>query len=124
MTRRLPGSLRDLPWEPAPSFLGLDEASTDFDRARAVILPVPYESTTSWGGGAGRGPAAILEASRYVEVYDPELEDEPARHGIHTLPALELTRMAAALGYRSGPDHYRLRGLQGASRRARRGTNR
>jgi agmatinase len=106
MTRRLPGSLRDLPWEPAPSFLGLDEASTDFDRARAVILPVPYESTTSWGGGAGRGPAAILEASRYVEVYDPELEDEPARHGIHTLPALELTREGSTAAMRELEEAY------------------
>jgi agmatinase len=88
----LPPSLRSLPWEPGPSFLGLDEEGTDFERARAVILPVPYESTTSWGGGTRNGPAAILDASRYVEVYDQELDAETVRHGVHTLPALDLTR--------------------------------
>jgi agmatinase len=38
------------------------------------------------------GPRAILEASRYVELYDQELGCDPSRNGIHTLPALELTR--------------------------------
>ena len=56
-----------------------------------VILPVPYESTTSYGGGTRGGPRAILEASRYIELYDQELDGEPWRAGIATLPQLELT---------------------------------
>lgn len=75
--------------------MGLDDEASRFETARALILPVPYESTTSWGSGARGGPRAILEASRYIEVYDQELDDEPARVGIHTLPALELTRAGA-----------------------------
>ncbi len=88
----LPASLRALPWELPRSFLGLDERATRFEDARAVILPVPYESTTSYGGGAREGPRAIVEASRYIEMYDQELDDEPWRPGIATLPPLELSR--------------------------------
>jgi agmatinase len=88
----LPVGLGDLPWELPHTFLGLDEALSDFGSASAVLLPVPYESTTSWGGGTRQGPFAILGASRYIELYDREFDCEPAQVGIHTLPSLELTR--------------------------------
>lgn len=87
--------LRDLPWELPHRFLGLDEEASAFETAGSVILPVPYQSTTSWGGGTRAGPGAILEASRYIELYDQELDSLPYRTGIHTLPALELTREGA-----------------------------
>lgn len=92
-----PPALADLPWEPPPTFLGLDAAASAFETARAVVVPVPWEATTSYGGGTRLGPRAILEASRYVELYDQELDEEPgALFGIHTLPALELSRAGAA----------------------------
>jgi len=92
----LPPGLDGLTWELPHTFLGLDEAASDFASAKAVLLPVPYESTTSYGGGAREGPRAILEASRYIELYDQEVDCEAAtRIGIHTLPALELTRAGA-----------------------------
>jgi N1-aminopropylagmatine ureohydrolase len=83
---------RELRWELPHNFLGLDEDASAFDPAGAVIFPVPYESTTSYGGGARGGPGAIVGASRYIELYDQELGREVSRVGIHTLPALELTR--------------------------------
>jgi agmatinase len=73
----------------------LDEEASAFLEARAVILPVPYESTTSWGGGTRGGPGAILSASRYVELWDQELGLDPSSVGIHTLPALSLSRAGA-----------------------------
>ncbi|HEX9886885.1 MAG TPA: agmatinase [Longimicrobiales bacterium] len=88
--------LPDLPWELPHRFLGLDDEASAFEPARAVVLPVPYEATTSWGSGTRNGPRALLEASRYVELYDREMDLEPAGVGIHTLPAVELTR--------AGPD--------------------
>ena len=92
----VPSSIEDLPWELPHSFLGLDQPSDSFDRADALLLPVPYESTTSFGGGTRRGPRAIIDASRYVELYDQEFGCEPGeRLHIHTLPALELTRAGA-----------------------------
>ena len=83
--------LRELGWELPRNFMGLDEDAADFARARSVILPVPYESTTSYGGGTSQGPRAILEASRYIELYDQELDSEPWESGIATLPSLQLT---------------------------------
>jgi len=88
---RVPEALRELGWELPHNFLGLDEEASAFDRAKAVILPVPYEATTSYGGGTASGPSAILEASRYIELYDQELDAEPYEVGVATLPALELT---------------------------------
>jgi agmatinase len=91
-----PGSPRpegeSLPWELPHTFLGLDEVASDPEKARAYILPVPYEATTSWGSGTRNGPRGILEASRYVELWDQELKADPSLVGVHTLPALELTR--------------------------------
>lgn len=77
------------------NFLGLPESDTDLQRARAVILPVPYERTTSYVGGTARGPEAIIDASRNVELYDEELESEPYRVGVHTARPLDLSRLEA-----------------------------
>jgi agmatinase len=67
------------------NFLGLPEAVSDPARARGWLLPIPYEATTSYGSGTRDGPAAILAASRQVELYDQEFGAEPAmNYGIHT----------------------------------------
>ena len=42
------------------------------ENARVVVLPVPFEATTSYGGGTSGGPAAVLSASRQVDLYDHE----------------------------------------------------
>jgi agmatinase len=91
------GPVRDpgLPWELPHTFLGLDEEASAFSAARTLILPVPYESTTSFGGGTRSGPSGIIEASRYIELWDQELGLDPSTVGIHTLPAFELTREGA-----------------------------
>jgi agmatinase len=74
------------------NFLGLPEEVASFERARVVVLPLPFEATVSYGHGTREGPAAIIEASKQVELYDREFDDEPAlRYGIHTLPALTLS---------------------------------
>lgn len=105
--RGVPAPLGDLPWELPNSFLGLDQPRGSFERSRAVILPVPYESTTSFGGGTRWGPRAIIDASRYVELYDQEFGCEPGdRLHVHTLPALELTRAGAASAMAELRDAY------------------
>ena len=76
----MPAGLEDLNWELPHTFLGLDEAAGDFENASAVIFPVPYESTTSYGGGTRQGPGSIIDASRYIELYDQEFDCE-AREG-------------------------------------------
>lgn len=73
---------------PRRNFGWLDEEHSDYARARVVVLPVPYDSTTTARAGARDGPAAIIDASADMELYDLALDREPYRHGIHTLPEL------------------------------------
>ena len=67
------------------TFLGLEPIEKDVD---IVVLPLPYELTTSYGTGTSEGPKACIEASMQVELYDANLkEDLPAGLGIHTAKA-------------------------------------
>ncbi len=61
-----------------------------FDQARAVILPVPLERTTSYVGGTKNGPREILEASSHMELWDDELGIDVHPAGIFTLPEMAL----------------------------------
>lgn len=74
---------------PSENFLGLDEEFSSYEGSAAVVLPIGYEGTVSYGQGTREGPRAIINASRQVELYDRDLDDEVAlRYGVHTLPAL------------------------------------
>lgn len=73
---------------PQANFASLDDEYASFERARVVVLPVPYDSTVSARAGTRDGPRAIIEASADMELYDVGLGIEPYRHGIHTLPEL------------------------------------
>ncbi len=57
-----------------------------FDQAMLIFLPVPWEATTSYGGGTSKGPAAIAEASYQVDLFDLEVHN-PYEAGFHMLPA-------------------------------------
>ena len=81
----------ECPFQSPWNFLGLPEDTASPQRARAWVLPVPYESTTSYGAGTRNGPAAILTASRQVELFDYEFGCEPAvQYGVHTMNSLGL----------------------------------
>lgn len=77
-----------LPWV-YTGFLALTPEQSALETARVVLIPVPYDSTTSYRSGARDGPAAIIAASGQMEDYDPELDLDVAELGIHTTPALE-----------------------------------
>ena len=87
---QLPPELRKLPWGPPDTFLGVPLAESSFDDCPITILPVPYEATVAYGTGTRLGPRAIVHASRFLELYDHELDFEPHEIGIHTLPELVL----------------------------------
>lgn len=73
-------------------YLGSELAAT-YDAAKVVILPIPYEATTTYRQGCENGPDAILEASHQVEYYDEELDWEIGRDvGIYTNEAIADTR--------------------------------
>ena len=68
------------------NFGGIAEAEfSSFETARILVWPVSYEGTVSYGGGTGQGAAAIIDASRNMELYDDETDAEVYKLGIHTL---------------------------------------
>ena len=71
------------------TFLGLDGPLHAYEQASVVVLPVPYDATTSYKAGAREGPEAIISASRELEDYDTELGCEPSSVGIYTALPLE-----------------------------------
>lgn len=74
---------------PEGGFLDLPLELQDPRKAKVFILPIPYEATVSYERGTREGPAAIIQASQEVELYDAEVDAEPALSwGVHTLPAL------------------------------------
>jgi agmatinase len=68
---------------PGSGVYGLPHSEAE---AAVVLVPVPFEATTSYGGGAARGPDAILAASRQVDLFDVET-GRPYEAGIHMLPS-------------------------------------
>jgi agmatinase len=64
--------------------------------AEAVILPIPYEATTTYGAGTRNGPEAILAASRQVELWDEDANWDPSA-------AIRLATAAPILPEVSGP---------------------
>jgi len=67
---------------------GGEEVVYGYDKSKIIIVPVPYDATSTYIRGADRGPDAILEASPALEFYDIETGTEAHLHGIHTLPPL------------------------------------
>jgi agmatinase len=68
----------------APEDSGAFGLSATPDEARVVLIPVPFEATTSYGGGTSDGPRAILSASRQVDLFDLEV-GKPYEAGIAML---------------------------------------
>ena len=61
------------------------EIESTYDGSSIVILPVPYDETSTYIRGADKGPEAILEASPNLEYYDIETAGDIRHHGIFTL---------------------------------------
>ena len=61
---------------------------TELKDAKAVVLPIPYDSTVDWRAGTREGPNAIIDTSHFLEQYDHELGCYIHEVGIHTLPEL------------------------------------
>lgn len=73
------------------NFGGIEELYSAYASAPVVILPVPYDATSTWIRGADRGPDAILEASANMELYDIQTKREVYLDGIHTADPVGLT---------------------------------
>jgi len=72
------------------NFGGLDAEDRRLEDAQFVVIPVPYDLTSTYQAGSRNGPAAILAASANMELYDEELGVETYLDGIHTTVPLEI----------------------------------
>ena len=90
MTSKLPRPEDERFW-PRLSFAGPPFPYGEYSNARVVVLPVPYDSTTTARAGARDGPDAIIHNSMDMETYDVELGHEPYLHGIYTSPSVFVT---------------------------------
>src|SRR3954453_17858611 len=52
--------------------------------AHVIVIPVPYEATTSYGGGTSRGPEAVFKASKQADLFDRDT-GAPSEGGIAML---------------------------------------
>ena len=52
------------------------------ENAKTVLIPVPYDETSTWGKGADRGPSAFLDATPNLEFYDIETDSEVYKEGV------------------------------------------
>jgi agmatinase len=68
----------------ALNFGYLPEEYSSSDNSSIVIVPVPYDGTSTWLKGADKGPDAIIEASSNMELYDIETDSEVYKKGIFT----------------------------------------
>ncbi|MBN1406123.1 MAG: agmatinase [Candidatus Omnitrophica bacterium] len=68
-----------------------------YKNAKAVIIPVPYEKTTTYIKGTKNAPRAIIDASKKLELYDEELDAVTANIGIATLNPLKACQIAQVM---------------------------
>lgn len=66
------------------NFGGIPPIYSSYDSSPIVILPVPFDATSTWVKGADKGPEAILEASANMELYDIDTDSEVYLKGIYT----------------------------------------
>lgn len=64
---------------------GGNEVVYSYDESKIIIVPVPYDETSTWMKGADKGPDAVLNASVNLEFYDVETDSEAHLKGIHTI---------------------------------------
>ena len=65
-------------------FLDMPAYFAEFGNAKYVLLPVPYDGTSTFMKGAEKGPQAIIDASDSIELYDVRTEIEAYKAGIYT----------------------------------------
>tara|TARA_R110000764_G_scaffold4148_3_gene17284 strand:- start:119 stop:1057 length:939 start_codon:yes stop_codon:yes gene_type:complete len=72
------------------NYAGISDEFAQLEKSKVILIPVPYDGTSTWGKGADKGPEAFLEASENMELYDIETDSEVYKQGIHlTAPVIE-----------------------------------
>ncbi|MHA7842309.1 MAG: agmatinase [Winogradskyella sp.] len=70
------------------TYAGIPAEHSKLDQSKIVLIPVPYDGTSTWQKGADKGPEAFLHASENMELYDIETDSEVYLQGIHLADAV------------------------------------
>jgi agmatinase len=65
------------------TYAGIPSEYGKLETAKVVLIPVPYDGTSTWQKGADKGPKAFLDASENMELYDIETDSEAYKNGIY-----------------------------------------
>lgn len=65
------------------TYAGISEEYSKLDNSKIVLIPVPYDGTSTWQKGADKGPDAFLNASENMELYDIETQTEVYKQGVY-----------------------------------------
>lgn len=72
------------------NYAGIPNEFAKIETAKIILIPVPYDGTSTWQKGSDRGPQAFLDASENMELYDIETDSEVYKQGVYlTNPILE-----------------------------------
>lgn len=74
------------------TFAGIPQEFAELESAAIVVLPVPYDGTSTYGKGADKGPDAIFDAAENMELYDIETNSEVYKKGIYLAPVVRENR--------------------------------
>ncbi|KJD36997.1 agmatinase [Tamlana sedimentorum] len=70
------------------TYAGISEEYAKLEQAKIVLIPVPYDGTSTWQKGADKGPEAFLDASENMELFDIETRTEVYKQGVFLAPAV------------------------------------
>jgi len=70
------------------NYAGIPDEFAQLEKSKVVLIPVPYDGTSTWGKGADKGPEALLEASENMELYDIETDTEVYQQGVYLAEAV------------------------------------
>ncbi|CAM1342064.1 agmatinase [Tenacibaculum aestuarii] len=70
------------------NYAGIPDQYAKLETAKVVLIPVPYDGTSTWQKGADKGPEAFLNASENMELYDIETDSEVYKEGVYLAPAV------------------------------------
>ena len=70
------------------TYAGISDQFSKLETSKIVLIPVPYDGTSTWQKGADKGPDAFLDASANMELYDIETDSEVYQQGIFLADAV------------------------------------
>ena len=79
------------------TYAGISEEYAKLEHAKIVLIPVPYDGTSTWQKGADKGPKAFLEASENMELYDIETDSEVYKQGVYLTEPIKVNATPEAM---------------------------